>query len=84
MVDGHCVRTIHAEVNAVAQAAKRGVPTDGCTAYLTHDPCWNCFKVLVAAGVDRIVSAKMYKDTEEVFKCCLKLGIQMHYHDSQS
>jgi deoxycytidylate deaminase len=46
----------HAEVNAIAQCARRGVPTAGATAYITMPPCRNCFMLLIAAGVGRIVS----------------------------
>src|SRR5512137_1146896 len=55
MVDGHCVRTIHAETNAIIQAALHGVSTRGSTCYVTHFPCINCSKVLVNAGVIRLV-----------------------------
>lgn len=55
MVEGHCVATIHAEANAVANAARAGVSTMGATAYVTATPCWNCLKILVAAGIKRIV-----------------------------
>ena len=41
--DGHCVRTIHAEANAIIQAAKNGVRIDGGTVYVTASPCWGCF-----------------------------------------
>lgn len=60
MVDGHCVATIHAETNAIANAARAGTSTMGGTAYVTHTPCWNCVKNLVAAGVKRIVYAEAY------------------------
>lgn len=49
--DGHEQATVHAEQNAVADAARRGVPMDGAVAYITHFPCINCAKVLAAAGV---------------------------------
>ena len=55
MVDGHCVRTIHAETNAIIQAALHGVSTKGSTCYVTHLPCINCTKVLINAGIARIV-----------------------------
>ena len=55
MEDGHCVRTVHAEVNAVSQAAKAGVRLDGATLYCNTFPCWNCFKVVVSAGIIGIV-----------------------------
>src|SRR3989344_5209045 len=44
MVEGHCVRTIHAEMNAIIQAAKNGVNINGSELYSTHFPCYNCFK----------------------------------------
>lgn len=46
MVEGHCVRTIHAETNAIIQAALHGVSTKGATCYVTHLPCINCTKAL--------------------------------------
>ena len=55
MVDGHCVRTIHAETNAIIQAALHGISTRGATCYVTHFPCMNCAKVLVNAGIVRLV-----------------------------
>ncbi len=55
MLEGHCVATIHAEANAVANAARAGVSTMGATAYVTATPCWNCLKILVAAGIKRVV-----------------------------
>jgi len=74
MVNGHCERTTHAEVNAVVQAAKHGAMTDGCTAYITASPCWQCFKVLASAGVRRIVFAEFYRD-ERIFEAAEQLGI---------
>ena len=55
MEDGHCVATIHAEANAIIQAARNGVNIEGATNYVTASPCWNCFKQLANAGVTRIV-----------------------------
>lgn len=55
MEDGHCVRTIHAEVNAVAQAASMGISVKGATMYCNTLPCWNCFKTVVSAGITEIV-----------------------------
>lgn len=60
MMDGHCVATAHAETNGVANAARAGVSTLGATAYVTHTPCWNCIKVLVQAGVTKILFSKPY------------------------
>ena len=52
--DGHEQATVHAEQNAISDAARRGVPLCGCTAYITHFPCVNCAKLLVAAGISKI------------------------------
>lgn len=60
MVDGHCVRTIHAEANAIAQAAKRGVSLEGGVAYVNTRPCWNCVQLLNSAGVRTILFAGEY------------------------
>lgn len=76
MEDNHCVRTVHAEMNAVAQAAKRGVAIDGATAYVTASPCWPCFKVLVNAGVKRIVFGEFYRD-EKIFAAAKELGMDV-------
>jgi dCMP deaminase len=62
MEHSHCIRTVHAEVNAVAQAAKHGVRIDKATAYVTASPCFNCFKTLVNAGITRIVYKEFYRD----------------------
>lgn len=62
LVAGHCVRSTHAEANAVVQAALHGVGVSGATAYCTHQPCVNCAKLLISAGVERIVYAAEYAD----------------------
>ncbi|GMA64013.1 dCMP deaminase family protein [Alicyclobacillus fastidiosus] len=62
-VDGHCIRTIHAEQNAIAQAALHGVSTDGATIYITAAPCVNCAKLLIASGISRVVYADEYTDS---------------------
>lgn len=60
MVDGHCVRTLHAEVNAILQGAQRGIP-QGFTAYVTHFPCLNCSKQLLQVGCKRVVYIHPYR-----------------------
>ena len=62
MVDGHCVRTLHAEQNAIIQAALHGISIEGATAYVTHQPCLTCAKMLINAGVRRVVYAGNYPD----------------------
>ncbi|MBF0619586.1 MAG: cytidine/deoxycytidylate deaminase family protein [Candidatus Omnitrophica bacterium] len=63
VVDNHCVRTNHAEMNAIVQAAKKGHVVDGSTAYVTNMPCTTCAKALIAAGVKRVVVFSNYHDT---------------------
>jgi deoxycytidylate deaminase/Zn-dependent protease len=57
----NCFRTIHAEINAIAQAAKNGAAIRGAHFYITHSPCIQCFKVLINTGVERVVFEKEYK-----------------------
>lgn len=54
MRDGHEQATVHAEQNAVADAARRGSSVEGCVAYVTHFPCLNCVKILAGAGIAEI------------------------------
>lgn len=58
--DGHCVRTVHAEQNALASAARAGISTLGATLYSTMTPCRVCAMLSLTAGVDRVVSAFAY------------------------
>lgn len=67
MEDGHCVRTVHAEANAIAQAARNGVRIEGATIYVTASPCWACFKLIANAGIVRVVYGEFYRD-ERIFK----------------
>ncbi len=62
MDNGHCVRTLHAEQNAIIQAALHGVITEGATIYVTHQPCFLCAKMIINAGLVRIVYDKEYPD----------------------
>ncbi len=70
VVDNHCIRTIHAEMNALLQCSIHGVSTAGATAYVTNMPCTNCAKSLIAAGIKEIVIFSDYHDTlaEDFFK----------------
>jgi dCMP deaminase len=68
MVDGHCVRTIHAEANSIIQAALHGVSTKGATCYVTHMPCLSCAKMLINAGVVRIVFANNYRQDDNTLQ----------------
>ncbi len=76
IVDGHCVRTIHAEMNAIIQAAKNGTAIEGAGIYVTASPCWSCFKSIANAGVRRIVYGEFYRD-ERIFETARELGIAL-------
>ena len=68
MRDNHNIATIHAEQNTIADCAKRGVSSDGCTAYITHYPCYNCMKLLVSSGINSIKYINDYKNDDLVGK----------------
>lgn len=76
MEDGHCVATIHAEANAIIQAAKNGVSIDGGDIYITASPCWPCFKLIANAGLRRIVFGEFYRDSR-IFEIAQRLGIEL-------
>jgi len=76
MEDGHCVATIHAEANAIIQAAKNGVMIDGSTVYVTASPCWNCFKQIANAGAVRICYGEFYRDAR-IFDIAGQVGIEL-------
>ena len=63
IVDNHCVRTNHAEINAVVQATRHGVNIVGATAYITNMSCTTCAKALIAAGIKRVVVFSDFHDT---------------------
>lgn len=79
VVDNHCVRTVHAEMNALVQAAKLGHSVDGTTAYVTNLPCTTCAKAIITAGIKRVVVFSEYHDTmaEDFFK---KAGVKIDRH----
>jgi dCMP deaminase len=76
MVEGHCVRTLHAEVNALTQAAKKGIATKGAAAYVTALPCWPCFRALANAGIAKIFFSEYYRaeETLETYAAVCKGG----------
>ncbi len=80
MEGGHCVRTIHAEMNALAQAARRGVAVGGACIYTTASPCWACFRVLVNAGMSRFVYGAPYRAEEHrarITEVARKIGLEV-------
>lgn len=76
MEDGHCVRTTHAEANALIQAARNGVRVEGGGIYVTASPCFGCFKLIANAGLVRITFGEFYRD-ERIFDFSKQLGIEL-------
>lgn len=60
--DGHEQATIHAEQNAITDCSRRGISCNNATAYITHYPCINCFKILAASGIKKVVYLHDYKN----------------------
>ena len=73
--DGHEQATVHAEQNAVSDAARRGVPLEGATIYITHFPCVNCAKILAAAGIRTIKYRNDYKNDPMVGEILGESGV---------
>ena len=76
MENGHCVATVHAEANAIIQAAKNGSSIDGATVYTTASPCWPCFKLIANAGIRRVVFGEFYRD-HRIFEVAARLQIEL-------
>lgn len=74
----NCVRTVHAEVNALIAAARHGVTTDGATLYVTCYPCWGCFKMLANAGITRIVYENSYRVDPLVLEGAALMGMTVY------
>ncbi len=75
--DGHEQATVHAEQNAVADAAKRGVPLEGAVAYVTHFPCVNCAKILASAGIATVKYRNDYKNDPIALEILNQAGVAL-------
>ncbi|MBE7479963.1 MAG: dCMP deaminase family protein [Polyangiaceae bacterium] len=80
MEDNHCVRTVHAEANAIVQAARNGVRVDEAGIYVTASPCFGCFKLVANSGIRRIVFGEFYRD-HRIFEFSKLLGIDLVHHE---
>ena len=72
----HCIGTVHAEANAIIQAAKNGVGIDGGELYTTASPCWSCFQLLANAGITRVYYGEFYREKRSV-EVAKQLGIEL-------
>lgn len=75
--DGHEQGTVHAEQNAIADAARRGVSLEGATIYITHFPCINCAKILAAAGIRKIKYHNDYRNDLMVVDLFTESGVEV-------
>ncbi|MGM8364641.1 ComE operon protein 2 [Virgibacillus sp. W0181] len=75
MVDGHCVRTVHAEANALLQCARFGVSTEKTDIYVTHYPCLQCCKMIIQSGVSNVFYAVDYRNHDYAIDLFKEAGI---------
>ena len=76
MDNGHCVATIHAEANAIIQAARNGVNINNAELYTTASPCWSCFKLIANSGIKKIYYGEFYRD-ERSIQVAAETGIDL-------
>jgi len=81
MEDNHCVRTVHAEANAIVQAARNGIRVEDAGIYVTASPCFGCFKLVANSGIHRIVFGEFYRD-HRIFEFSKLLGIDLVHLES--
>jgi dCMP deaminase len=77
VVEGHEQATIHSEINAITDCAKRGVCLDGSVIYITHYPCINCFKCIASCGIKKIIYMEDYRNNEIVERLANDSGIEI-------
>lgn len=78
-ISEHCVRTVHAEQNAICQAAKLGISIEGATLYCRMTPCRTCAMLLINCGITRVVCERRYHQAEESEEMFKKAGISLEY-----
>ncbi|MDP6339612.1 MAG: dCMP deaminase family protein [Candidatus Marinimicrobia bacterium] len=76
MENTHCVRTIHAEANAIVQSARHGVRLEGSEIYVTASPCYDCFKMIANVGINKIYFGEFYRD-QRILDHAKELNIQL-------
>jgi dCMP deaminase len=75
----HCVRTVHAEQNAICQAAKRGIPLEGATLYCKMTPCRTCAMLIINCGIIRVVCEKKYHDSADSLAMFQAAGVSVEH-----
>jgi dCMP deaminase len=76
-ISQHCVRTIHAEQNAICQAARWGIPLEGTTLYCTMEPCRVCAMLIISVGIKKVIARRSYHAAQETRDLFEKAGIEM-------
>ncbi|HUX19890.1 MAG TPA: cytidine/deoxycytidylate deaminase family protein [Spirochaetia bacterium] len=79
----HCVRTVHAEQNAICQAAKRGISIEGATVYCRMTPCRTCAMLLINCGITRVVCERRYHAGEESEALFRQANIQLEFNQDE-
>lgn len=80
MEEEHCIRTVHAEMNALIQCAKEGISTNGTEIYVTHFPCINCTKALLQAGIQKITFTDSYRKHPFALELIEAKGVELVQH----
>ena len=78
-VTEHCVRTVHAEQNAIAQAARLGVSIDGATLYCRMTPCRTCAMLIINCGIVRVVAERRYHDADDSIALFKQAGVRLEH-----
>lgn len=78
-VSQHCVRTVHAEQNAICQAAKRGISIDGATLYCKMTPCRTCTMLIINCGIKRVIAEKRYHDSADSIELFKQAGVILEH-----
>lgn len=73
----HCIRTVHAEQNAICQAAKRGVAIDGATIYVGMTPCRTCAMLLISCGIKKVIAERKYHAGQESEEMFAQAGVEL-------
>jgi dCMP deaminase len=82
-ISEHCVRTVHAEQNAICQAAKRGIALDGSTLYCRMTPCRVCAMLIINCGIKRVVCEKKYHAGAESEEMFAKAGVKLEFFSEE-
>jgi len=78
-ISEHCLRTVHAEQNAICQAAKRGISIEGAAVYTRMTPCRTCAMLLINCGIEKVVCERKYQLAEESEQLLAEAGIELVY-----